>query len=496
MHAAAGGVGMAAVQLARHLGAEVFATASPAKWDAVRALGVPDERIASSRDLGFRDKFLAATGGAGVDVVLDALAGEFVDASLRLLPRGGRFIEMGKTDIRDPEVVAGQHPGVRYRAFDLFEAGPERIRQMLREIVELFGRGVLAHAPVRSWDVRRGAEAFRFLRQGRNVGKVVLTMPAPLDPDGTVLITGGTGGLGALVARHLVTEHGVRRLLLVSRRGPAAAGAAELVAELAGLGAEVRVEACDVADRAQVAGLLGSLTAPADRGGPRGRGAGRRHGRVADRRAAGAGAAAQGGRGAAPARADRGHGAVGVRAVLLGGRADRQPGAGQLRRGERVPGRAGRAAPGRRPAGDVAGLGAVGGGHRDDRRAGRGRPGPDGPDGCRSAAGRPGPGAVRPGAGPGRGAAGAGAAGTRGAAGAGQGRVAARAAARAGPGAGPADGRRRRLAGRAAGRGAGTRLAAGRPRAGPRAGGGGARARLRRTRSSRSARSRNSASTR
>ena len=262
VHAAAGGVGMAAVQLAKHLGAEVFATASAPKWDAVRALGIPDERIASSRDLGFRDKFLDATDDAGMDVVLDALAGEFVDTTLRLLPRGGRFIEMGKADIRDPEVVAREHPGVRYRSYDLFEAGPQRIQQMLREIVELFGRGVLAHAPIRSWDVRRGAEAFRFLREGRNVGKVVLTMPAPLDPDGTVLITGGTGGLGALFARHLVTVHGMRRLLLVSRRGLAAAGAAELVAELAGFGADVRVEACDTADRAQVAGLLGSLAHP------------------------------------------------------------------------------------------------------------------------------------------------------------------------------------------------------------------------------------------
>ena len=262
VHAAAGGVGMAAVQLARHLGAEVYATASPAKWDAVRALGVPGDRIASSRDLGFRPAFLDATGGAGVDVVLDALAGEFVDASLDLLPRGGRFIEMGKTDIRDPEVVAREHAGVRYRSYDLLEAGPERIQQMLREVAALFEQGVLAPAPIRTWDVRRGREAFRFLREGRNVGKVVLTVPAPLDPDGTVLITGGTGGLGALVAKHLAERHGVRHLLLVSRRGRAAGGVDDLVADLAALGAAARVEACDVADRDQLAGLLGALDRP------------------------------------------------------------------------------------------------------------------------------------------------------------------------------------------------------------------------------------------
>jgi acyl transferase domain-containing protein/NADPH:quinone reductase-like Zn-dependent oxidoreductase/acyl carrier protein len=262
VHAAAGGVGMAAVQLARHFGAEVFATASAPKWDAVRALGVPDDRIASSRDLGFRQAFLDATDGAGVDVILDALAGEFVDASLELLPRGGRFIEMGKVDIRDPEVVAREHAGVRYRSYDLLEAGPERIQEMLLEITELFERGVLTPSPIRAWDVRRGREAFRFLREGRNVGKVVLTVPAPLDTEGTVLITGGTSGLGARFAKHLAERHGVKHLLLVSRRGRAVDGVDELAAELEVLGAEARVEACDVSDRDQLAGLIGSLDRP------------------------------------------------------------------------------------------------------------------------------------------------------------------------------------------------------------------------------------------
>src|SRR6201999_2176775 len=111
VHAGAGGVGMAAVQLARHLGLEVFATASRGKWDTLRALGFDDDHIGDSRSLDFEEKFLAVTGGGGVDVVLDSLAGEFVDASLRLLVGGGRFIEMGKTDLRDPEQVATQHPG-------------------------------------------------------------------------------------------------------------------------------------------------------------------------------------------------------------------------------------------------------------------------------------------------------------------------------------------------------------------------------------------------
>ena len=261
VHAAAGGVGMAAVQLARHLGAEVFGTASAGKWDALRGEGLEETRIASSRDLRFESALLAASGGRGMDVVLNSLAREFVDASLRLLPRGGRFLEMGKTDIRDPRQVAEDHPGVVYRDFDLIEAGPDRIKEMLGSLVELFESGVLRPLPVTAWDVRRAPEAFRFVSQARHVGKVVLTMPSVLDPAGTVLVTGGTGGLGALVARHLVVERGVRRLVLASRRGAQAPGAGELGQELAGLGAEVRFVACDAADRDGLAAVLAGIPA-------------------------------------------------------------------------------------------------------------------------------------------------------------------------------------------------------------------------------------------
>ncbi len=115
VHAAAGGVGMAAVQLAGYLGAEVFATAHPSKWGTVEGLGVDPGRVASSRSTEFRERFRQASGGAGVDVVLGSLAGELVDASLDLLGEGGRYLEMGKTDIRDPNQVAAEHRGVAYQ---------------------------------------------------------------------------------------------------------------------------------------------------------------------------------------------------------------------------------------------------------------------------------------------------------------------------------------------------------------------------------------------
>ncbi|MFF2853005.1 SDR family NAD(P)-dependent oxidoreductase [Streptomyces sp. NPDC058001] len=261
VHAAAGGVGMAAVQVARHLGAEVFGTASPGKWDALRAGGLDAEHIASSRTVEFEEAFLAATGGRGVDVVLDSLTGEFVDASLRLLPRGGRFMEMGKADVRDAERVAADHPGVAYYPFDLLEAGLDRFQEILTEVVRLFERGVLRHLPVTAWDARRAPEAFRFVSQARHVGKNVLVMPPVWDRDGTVLITGGTGALGGLVARHLVAGHGMRHVLLAGRRGVEAPGARELVAQLEADGAEVSVVACDVADRDAVAELIAKVPA-------------------------------------------------------------------------------------------------------------------------------------------------------------------------------------------------------------------------------------------
>ncbi|MEU9206028.1 SDR family NAD(P)-dependent oxidoreductase [Streptomyces sp. NPDC048332] len=261
VHAGAGGVGTAALQIARHLGAEAYTTASPGKWDALRGTGLADDRIASSRTLGFEQLFLKRTGGKGVDVVLNSLAGEFADASLRLLPRGGRFLEMGKTDRRDRDAVAREHPGVDYLAYDVRDPGPDRIQAMLLTLLGLFERGALRPPPVAAWDVRSAPDAFRHLAEARHIGKVVLELPSPdelWDTTRAVLITGGLGWLGLLTSRHLATAHGVRRLVLMGRGTPSEDAAREIAA-LRELGADVRTVSCDAADRAALSAALETL---------------------------------------------------------------------------------------------------------------------------------------------------------------------------------------------------------------------------------------------
>jgi acyl transferase domain-containing protein/D-arabinose 1-dehydrogenase-like Zn-dependent alcohol dehydrogenase/acyl carrier protein len=250
VHAATGGVGSAALQLARVLGLSVRTTAGLPKQHHLLALGVDPAHIADSRTTAY-----AATYGR-VDIVLNSLAREHVDASLGLLADGGRFLEMGKTDLRDPARVAADHPGVAYLPFDLMDAGPDRIAGMFAELAGLIASGDVTPLPVTARDVRQAAEALRQLSQATHIGKLALTVPRRPRADGTVLITGGTGALGALVARHLVARHDVRRLVLVSRRGAAAPGAGALVADLTGLGAHVDVVSCDLTDSAAVRALV------------------------------------------------------------------------------------------------------------------------------------------------------------------------------------------------------------------------------------------------
>jgi len=211
IHAAAGGVGQAAVQIARAAGAEVFATAgSDWKRDLIRAQGVV--HVFDSRSPSFADGVLAATGGEGVDVVLNSLTGEMLHRSLELLRPGGRFLELGKAELLTPEEVAQQYPGVEYSAFDvgyLLIDHPQLFQELFRGITDRFATGELRPLQVRTYPAEEIVDAFRFMAQARHVGKLVVAAgrPSPAEgailPDGSYLVTGGAGGIGRLVVEWL-----------------------------------------------------------------------------------------------------------------------------------------------------------------------------------------------------------------------------------------------------------------------------------------------------
>jgi myxalamid-type polyketide synthase MxaB len=266
VHAAAGGVGQAAVQLAQHAGAEVFATASPGKWPALRAMGV--QHVFNSRTLDFAREIAEVTEGRGVTVVLNSLNGDFVEKSMDVLAPGGRFVELGKLGVWTAAEAAERRPDVAFLPFDLGEdvalPAPDTITRMLEDLKPLFEIGALKPLPRRTFPITRSVNAFRHMAQAKHVGKVVITLPAggletaaagpALSDTGAYLITGGLGALGLEVARHLAGR-GARHLLLVGRSEPSAQARA-VIEELNGQGVSVTVARGDVADRAQLEQLL------------------------------------------------------------------------------------------------------------------------------------------------------------------------------------------------------------------------------------------------
>jgi myxalamid-type polyketide synthase MxaB len=262
IHAAAGGVGLAAVQLARRAGAEIFATASVGKHDLLRSMGIT--HIFNSRSLEFADQIREATGGRGVDVVLNSLAGEFIDRSLSVLTRGGRFLEIGKAGIWSAERMAAARPDVEYYPIYFTPDDHPQVRRTLSAIADAIASGALPALPRRAFPAADAVGAFRYMAQARHVGKIVLTFPAPhetgavaIGSDATYLITGGLGALGLSVAKGLV-DAGARHLVLTSRQPPSKA-AAETIRQLQDEGAAVTVVAADVADAVGVRDLLARI---------------------------------------------------------------------------------------------------------------------------------------------------------------------------------------------------------------------------------------------
>ena len=265
IHAATGGVGLAAVQWAQHRDAEIYATAgSEQKRDHLRALGVT--RVSDSRSDRFVDDVLAWSDGEGVDVVLNSLSGALIEKSFALLRAYGRFVELGKRDYYADHQI-GLRPFLRNLSFSLVDLRgmmaerPTMVRGLLEQLVSQITAGVFPPPPVTTFPISRAADAFHHMAQARHIGKIVLTtdddavslrVPVsaqrPIREDGSYLVTGGLGGLGLSVAGYFA-ERGAGHLVLLGRSGASQPQQREAVAALEAQGASVTVAAADVARR-------------------------------------------------------------------------------------------------------------------------------------------------------------------------------------------------------------------------------------------------------
>lgn len=273
IHAATGGVGQAALQIARWRGAKVIATAgSPEKRSWLERQGIV--HVGDSRSADFVDLVRSATGGRGADVVLNCLSGDLLDAGIAALAPGGRFIELGKRDLEagrnlDMRLLRGGRAFLTVELDRVLREDPERAGTWMRRIAELMQSGVLEPLESTVFPMARLSDALRTMSEARHLGKIVVVPEAPRQvcragvqrtrlEHGVSLVTGGLGALGLLTARTLV-EAGARRIALVGRRAPDEA-AAKAIADMQAAGADVQVVSADVSDKADVDHLVAEVT--------------------------------------------------------------------------------------------------------------------------------------------------------------------------------------------------------------------------------------------
>lgn len=267
IHAAAGGTGMAAVQIAQQVGAEVFATASPAKWEVLHDLGV--RHVMNSRTLDFAKQVMELTQGEGVDVVLNALSGDFIPKSLSVLNHNGQFLEIGKRDAWTNAQVNAFKPGITYHLIDLLsltQQQPMLIQLMLRDLMMQFEAGLLHPLPHKVFPIQQIISAFRYMQQAKHIGKIVVSQVYKrnnlflIQPDSMYLITGGCGGLGLLTAEWLV-QQGATHLVLIGRHAPSVA-ANQKIQQFQQAGVHMTIAQADVADRSQLSRIIEALDRP------------------------------------------------------------------------------------------------------------------------------------------------------------------------------------------------------------------------------------------
>ena len=265
IHAGAGGVGLAAIQLAQAAGAEVFATASAPKHALLRSLGV--KHIFDSRGTKFGEQILEATGGEGVHVVLNSLTSEgFIDASLSCLAHGGRFVEMARRDILSHQEMAAVRPDVSYDILELDvmkKTDPAAVGIVLRNVIARLKAGDLKPIIHSRWPLAETGAALDFMRSARHVGKIVLTPPpllrGRLREDCTYLVTGGLGGIGCAVAEWLA-DRGAGVIVLNGRRD-LDPKAQQAIDALRSRGVRIEVELADVTDTAAIDAMLERIDA-------------------------------------------------------------------------------------------------------------------------------------------------------------------------------------------------------------------------------------------
>jgi NADPH:quinone reductase-like Zn-dependent oxidoreductase/SAM-dependent methyltransferase/acyl carrier protein len=270
IHSASGGLGLAAVQVARALGATVFATAgNDEKRMYLRGLGV--SYVGDSRSTKFTDEILALTDGQGVDVVLNTLPARMNPHNIRLLkPGGGRLVDLSNLHF-DAKLDHGLlKKGGQFASFDLSvlsETDRDYTANLLQDVARLFERGELRPVPYRQVPLERAAEAIYSLRKAAHVGKIVVSMSdsavdvipcagdMTLRPDASYLVAGGLSGFGLALAKWLARQ-GARHLVLVGRSGDAHPDARAGVAELRAGGVQVEAVAADMAVPEQMASLI------------------------------------------------------------------------------------------------------------------------------------------------------------------------------------------------------------------------------------------------
>ncbi|MFB6258520.1 MAG: SDR family NAD(P)-dependent oxidoreductase, partial [Flavobacteriales bacterium] len=267
IHAAAGGVGIAAINIAHSIGAEIFATCSTQeKQDHIESLGVKRENIMNSRSYAFADEVMDKTNGEGVDVVINSLSGESIYKSIQCLAAYGRFVEIGKTDIYRNSKLGLQPFGnnLSYFGVDVDRLFAQKVEfggKLFQRSIDHFVENGYEPHPVTVFPVGELPDAFQFMGGARHIGKVIISMEGEVDlappeeirfkEDASYMITGGASGFGLAVADWM-TRKGCRNLILMSRSGPKTDEEKERVKQMEERGVNVMLPKGDVSSQADM----------------------------------------------------------------------------------------------------------------------------------------------------------------------------------------------------------------------------------------------------